>query len=545
MYEVPQLFRLPPNLTSWLVPVPLAGNPIRQKTTSTTVTAKHPVSISLSKVNFSTIYILYGSTRSHCENATSENNNNKNAGSTVKLLTTIRQYLPDPVRSATAIALTSCLAACGGGSTLISSPSTDVIPQSPGAASPNSAIQNDPAITTATETQIAVGSAIKDRAIKVLSMGDSITKGSKSCSYRTPLVKMLQNYPAEFVGKQGKDSTHPSECTQTNFEHEGRPGWRTIDWLESAESGNNRAYGAAKLQKADIVLLHIGSNDINRGELPGIYDRGTGSGTETVGRISAMIDDILAGSPTATVYVADLIPWPADPIANANLDLLRLEINTMAEHRAAKGDNVTLVKVYEGFQPNMMQADKVHPNAAGDAYLAGKWLEAMRSDGFFLDTGNTTKIRVEAESGLLTGNMRVGYDGSGYVATYYANEYQADFVTLDFTVEDTGVYRVLGRVKGTSTESDSLFFQIEPDGEIVNWSIPATGNYETDYVGNATSHYIYLRAGTQSARVYNRRIDTRLDWLEFQFLGEDPSGDADSDGVVNVRDFHPNDASKQ
>ena len=371
-------------------------------------------------------------------------------------------------------------------------------------------------------------------------LGDSITRGLGSCSYRSPLADLLQNNAVEFVGKQGVDASHPASCTESNFEHAGRAGWRAIDWLNTNSAGETFVFGVTRAELPDMVLLHIGSNDINRGEQPGQFDLATGEGTETVGRINEMINEIYAGSPHTSIYVGDLIPWPLDPTVDSFLDLLRVEINKMVEHRASQGDKINLVGLYEGFQADMMQPDSVHPNSSGEVYMANRWLDALHADGFFLTTDNTSKVRVEAEHGTFTGNMKTGYDGSGYVATYYSTGYQADYVTMDFTIQDTGVYRVLGRVKGTSEQSDSLFFQMN-SGDIVHWSTPVTGEYVPDYVSGESRLYVYLTAGTHSASVYSRREDTRLDWLEFQFLGSSPSGDVDGDGVANSVDSQPND----
>ena len=205
----------------------------------------------------------------------------------------------------------------------------------------------DSQIASDETTEVAALPMIADRAVKVLPMGDSITQGQGSCSYRTPLIQLLQNNSVEFLGKLGVDSTHSQDCSDTNFEHEGRAGSRTLEWLETDGNGQSRTFGLANVWRPDIVLLHIGSNDINRGEKAGVFDQSTGVGTETIGRIDEMLDHVFAGSPATTIYVADLIPWPADPLVDANIDLLRVEIHKMVTHRAASGEKVTLVSVYD------------------------------------------------------------------------------------------------------------------------------------------------------------------------------------------------------
>ena len=438
-----------------------------------------------------------------------------------------------PFKQVMTLSVVGILAACDGGVLTTGTADQPVATQTSSTSTPVAATADNLTLSD-------IPSPDPNRATKLMPLGDSITRGIDSCSYRSPLARLLQNNSVEFVGKQGVDARHPAGCTETNFEHAGRAGWRAIDWLKTNSVGETIVYGVTRAELPDIVLLHIGSNDINRGELPGEFDLATSKGTDTVGRINEMINQIYAASPHTAIYVADLIPWPQDTTIDNYLNLLRIEINKMVSSRTDNGDRIKLVKLYEGFQPDMMQTDSVHPNTSGDVYMANKWLEALHADGYFLTTGNTSKVRVEAEHGTLTGNMKVGFDGTGYVATYYSTGYQADYVTLDFAVQDTGIYRVLGKVKGTSEQADSLFFQMN-SGDIVHWSTPVTGKYVPDYVSGSKRLYVYLKAGSHSATIYSRRQDTRLDWLEFQFLGTSPNGDVDGDGVPNSIDSQPND----
>lgn len=440
------------------------------------------------------------------------------------------------VKTGLALLVLLCNVACESDATLLGAE-----PSSQSAMDDASASSVSPSLPSQSANQPSedLPAGNTNRAVKLMPLGDSITQGYNACSYRTPLVRLLQNYQVEFVGNQGRDATHPTGCTNTNFEHEGIGGWRTIDWLDTRANGWTHTFAAVKAELPDIVLLHIGSNDMYGKEHPGDFDQTTGTGTETIGRIDNMVEQIFAASPHTAIFVADLIPWLLDPTVNANLDLLRIEINKMIDFRENNGDKIALVEVYEGFQSQAMQSDSVHPNAEGDIYIANKWFQALQAAGFFLTTGNTTKVRIEAEHGTLSGNMKAGDDGSGYVSTDYSSGNQTDFVTLDFVVEDAGLYKILGNVKGTSAESGSLFFRMA-QGDIEHWSIPTSGIYTTDYVGESNRTYVYLKAGVNSAIVYSKRSDVRLDWLEFQYLGANPNGDVDGDGVANVLDTRPN-----
>ncbi|MEM7260283.1 MAG: hypothetical protein AAF404_23165, partial [Pseudomonadota bacterium] len=151
---------------------------------------------------------------------------------------------------------------------------------------------------------------------------------------------------------------------------------------------------------------------------------------------------------------------------------------------------------------------------------------------------------LQPEQGVLSGNMRTGYDGNDYVATYYITGYQEDYVTVEFTVEDAGLYRILGYIKAEVEEEDSLFVRVD-SGEIIPWFVPVSSSYTGTYASERNRYYVYLTAGTHSVRLYSRRNHLRIDWIEFQYLGANATGDIDADGVVNSIDSNPNDADQQ
>ena len=293
-----------------------------------------------------------------------------------------------------------------------------------------------------------------------------------------------------------------------------------------------------------MVLLYIGVNDITSGEVPGTFDDSNGVATGTVARIGQMIDDILSAAPSAHIYISNIAPWLHDDQVNASLDAMRPELAALLQYRAGKGENVTLVDMYSGFETSMLQTDLAHPNASGDAFIAGQWLQALQSDGYFVSPQSTASIRIEPETGILSGNMRTGYDGNDYVATYFTSGYQTDYVTVDFTVENAGLYRILGYIKTTEKEQNSLFVRVN-EGELVPWFVPVTGTYTGTYASDRNPYYVYLTTGTHSVRLYSRRNHLRIDWIEFQYLGVDATGDADGDGVANPEDTKPNEASQQ
>lgn len=231
-------------------------------------------------------------------------------------------------------------------------------------------------------------------AVSIMPLGDSITEGFTSsgeavaCSYRTDFVNGLGNCQVDLVGSRNSPYQNPNggACVSVNVNHEGHSGYSTSNYMDTALfGGTTRVRYWVDQADPDMVLLHIGSNDMSNGTgsfQVGEYDPATNSGTFTIGRISSMIDEIYASNPSATVYVGSVIPWfalPAD--INSRISQLRPELQLMVGDRFSDGDAIKYVNVHSGFTPSMMQGDAIHPNPIGEEHIAAKFLEALHDDG--------------------------------------------------------------------------------------------------------------------------------------------------------------------
>jgi lysophospholipase L1-like esterase len=189
-------------------------------------------------------------------------------------------------------------------------------------------------------------------------LGDSITRGSRSTGingYRRPLFQMLvaASHSVDFVGSQLDGST------DFDRNHEGHSGW-------SADGGStgsiaNSVYYFLGLNPADIVLLHIGTNDIEEGH----------ASSADVARI---LDEIRRRSTDITVILALIINQdPYSPETTAYND----EVSNMALQRIAKGHHIILVDMENALVYPDDLDDGVHPNNSGYAKMAEVWFEAL------------------------------------------------------------------------------------------------------------------------------------------------------------------------
>jgi len=218
--------------------------------------------------------------------------------------------------------------------------------------------------------------------LSVMQMGDSITQGVRGeCGYRRALSQALSKNPGcavNFVGSRsgaGDNSNTPIDvCKAQNNPHEATPGIRAEQLLNTIDSRINN-------EQPDVVMLHIGSNDIYK-------DRTV---ADTLTDVNTLLDRVFANQPNATVVVSNVIPWSEEspdpifyaPFDNPNRDmlgdtsLLSAGLAALVNTRTAAGDSVNLANVRDNFDNDLMTVDGVHPNPVGEAHIANKMMNAL------------------------------------------------------------------------------------------------------------------------------------------------------------------------
>jgi endo-1,4-beta-xylanase len=191
---------------------------------------------------------------------------------------------------------------------------------------------------------------------KVMPLGDSITDGlTVPGGYRIKLWKSITNdgLTVDFVGSL---SNGPTELGDKN--HEGHSGWR-IDQIDTNINSWMDTY------KPQIVLLHIGTNDISQK-----YNL-----DNAPARLSALIDKICAKLPSGgKLYVASIIP-----LSYADVKTYNAQIPGIVQNKSNQGKPVYMVDMYSALTVSDL-ADGVHPNAVGYNKMADVWYKAIKSD---------------------------------------------------------------------------------------------------------------------------------------------------------------------
>jgi len=192
-----------------------------------------------------------------------------------------------------------------------------------------------------------------------LPVGDSITYGiNYEGSYRPELF-----HKAVMAGQKitftGTLQNGPTTVDNMPFprRYEATSGI-TIDGI-SMQITKNKALD----MPADIVLIHIGTNDMYMSDPGGAPDR-----------LGKLIDQIATGLPNALICVAKIIPLQ---MSASNVTTYNNAIPGVVAQRVAQGKHVIVVDLNTGFPAGDM--DTVHPYQSGYQWMGDKWYTAIGS----------------------------------------------------------------------------------------------------------------------------------------------------------------------
>jgi len=217
---------------------------------------------------------------------------------------------------------------------------------------------------------------------KVMPLGDSITQGhDETNSYRRPLWKRLAAGRFDFVGSQRENHLGPPPNPDFDLDHEGHWGWRADQVL--AEVG-----GWAGTYRPDVVLLHLGSNDV-------FADQSTSS---TLGELGAIVERLRGANSRVTVLLAQLIPTSRD--AQPGIERLNAGIPGLAAQLDSSASRVVVVDQSAGFDPVADTRDGIHPNATGEEKMAAAWHAALLR--VLPTTASNARLAPLPEQGLLS-----------------------------------------------------------------------------------------------------------------------------------------------
>lgn len=200
------------------------------------------------------------------------------------------------------------------------------------------------------------------RPVRILPLGDSITEGfgASHSTWRYFLWHRLRSSGRDvnFVGNEY--GIHEGLPLHADFDqsHEGHSGWKADRILANA-----RAYAART--RPDVVLLHVGTNDVKQRE----------TNATTITEIRGIIRELRVARPRVAVVLAQLIP-----LRNRDDVIQRLNdrIAALAAELSRPDSRVVTVDQHARFDLAVHSDDGTHPNLRGDRLMARRWARALQ-----------------------------------------------------------------------------------------------------------------------------------------------------------------------
>jgi lysophospholipase L1-like esterase len=215
-------------------------------------------------------------------------------------------------------------------------------------------------------------------ACAILPLGDSITfgEGSSGGGYRVELFRqaLQASQRITFIGTAPPNG--PTDVAGQPFPraHQGHQGF-VINGGGFSPTASLSLVLDDVLPVLDphIVLLMAGTNDVN----------GNNNLAQAPARLIGLLDQIGVSEPEALMVVAQLTPT-RDAVLNARIETFNAAIAEQLGALAAAGRHVAVVDMYTPFvqtpdYQNALLFDRLHPNDAGYAIMAGVWYEAIRA----------------------------------------------------------------------------------------------------------------------------------------------------------------------
>ncbi|KAK9311243.1 SGNH hydrolase-type esterase domain-containing protein [Lipomyces starkeyi] len=187
-------------------------------------------------------------------------------------------------------------------------------------------------------------------------LGDSITEWGCWRAYLWNKLRQGGIENIDFVGSV----TSTTICNVSDWDrnNEGHAGYLAIDI-----ASNNLLVGWLSSANPDIVIMHLGTNDIANNKQ--ILD--------IITAFSTLVDQMRANKPTMKILIAKVIP----SIFNNQSDVtLNDAISPWALSKTTTASPIIVVDQYTGFSISDL-IDGVHPNDSGDQKMADVWYQPL------------------------------------------------------------------------------------------------------------------------------------------------------------------------
>ena len=201
--------------------------------------------------------------------------------------------------------------------------------------------------------------------VRIMPLGDSITAGP-GC-WRPKLWQKLQTSGytnIDFVGGVS-DGGGCNPGYAYDFDHEGHGGYSATGIAD-----NNLLPPWLAAARPDVVLMHLGTNDMWGGYIP------------TATKLTAftkLVAQMRANNPAVKIVVAQIIPMSAGACATCPADVVAFNaaLPSWAAGLTTAQSPIVVADLWTGFDALTDTGDGVHPNDAGFTKMANAWFPVL------------------------------------------------------------------------------------------------------------------------------------------------------------------------
>lgn len=227
--------------------------------------------------------------------------------------------------------------------------------------------------------------------VRIMPLGDSITAGP-GC-WRAFLWNQLQTAGytnIDFVGSVS-DGGGCNSGFSYDFDHEGHGGFSATGIAD-----NNQLPPWLSAARPDIVLMHLGTNDMWGGYVP-LQNK--------LNAITKLVGQMRAHDPNMKIIVAQIIPMsPSNcPTCAADVVAFNNAIPGWAAGLTTAQSPIVVVDQWSGFDVVADTYDRVHPVTSGFVKMANRWFPAVAQALGDVTPGTTLAVtKAGAGSGTVT-----------------------------------------------------------------------------------------------------------------------------------------------
>ena len=311
---------------------------------------------------------------------------------------------------------------------------------------------------------------------KIMPLGDSITVGynaqdetqGQGGGYRFPLSQLLMTSALNFnfVGSQNNG---PANWPYNS--NEGHDGACIVDIVNGITPLNQGGQGWLGLAQPDMILLMIGTNDINQ------THSYCGDVSTAPTRLQALITQIFYLLPSVQLMVASIPPFLDH---EADVATYNASVKSIVNQYASQGMAITFVDVNSALtEDDLAIGDPIHPSDEGYQKIADKWTCAISGlcapgwvVGWSMNGATATGIDYFPQIGQSggVGSLRLvgaaDLNGDGY----------SDFIWQDTATADISYWLM----QGTTILDSEYFPQGHLNGGLIGWRLAAIADLNGD-----------------------------------------------------------------